>query len=163
MEKWKSSSTLEDGYVNVLFGANSNENSTYFVYNKVFDLSNYYGMYYDISYNLNLPTPGLAVFNIVALDNGYYDGTGVNNAFAYANYYETSTTAVSQNVARQTYSLVFNSANHYGLGETLMVPSPDDMDLSNFERSLISLVFVDSQGAGSVNANIYNWYLQLAE
>ena len=110
-----------------------------------------------------MPTPGLAVFNIVALDNGYYDGTGVNNAFAYANYYETSTTAVSQNVARQTYSLVFNSANHYGLGETLMVPSPDDMDLSNFERSLISLVFVDSQGAGSVNANIYNWYLQLAE
>ena len=163
MKNWHSSATYEDGYVNVLFGDSTNNNSTYFVNNKVFDLSNYYGMYYDISYNLTLPSSGSALFGICALDNGYYDGTQVDHTFAYPNYYDNNTAAVNLNVARQTYSLVFNSANHYDYSLTAYTPSPDDMDLSNYERSLLSFAFVDPQSDGSVNANIYNWYLQLAE
>ena len=163
LQNWASSTTYEDGYVNVLFGGSVNDTSTYFVLNKVFDLSNYYGMYYDISYNLNFPSPGSGFFGMFALDNGYFDGTQLDHVFGYTNYFETSTAAVNLNVARQTYSLVFNSANHYAYSQRVFTPSPDDMDLSNFERSLLSFDFANPPGDGSVNANIYNWYLQLAE
>ncbi len=50
MHNWNSTSSLEDGYVKVNLASGESDNSTYFVWDRVFDIEKYYAVYYDMSY-----------------------------------------------------------------------------------------------------------------
>ena len=162
MTSYNSITSNEDGYVKVNLSANGTDNSTYFVSDRVFDLSKYYGMYYDVSYNLNIPANSLAALFAANTDNGDYDGTDTEYILGYPIYSGTNTSAVSQSVERQQYSLVFNANNHFKVEEDGFTPASSEFDLNNFKRSFATFLF-NASNASTAELNVYNWFYQLAE
>ncbi|MBE6159071.1 MAG: hypothetical protein E7159_04540 [Firmicutes bacterium] len=163
MENWASTSSFEDGYVKVLFGASVNNASTYFVNDRLFDIEKYYAAYYDMSYSLSIPSNTMGSFSVMNIDNGYYDGTQVEYMIGKYFYYGTNTSPVNQNVSRQQFKVVYDSSNNYKLTSESITPAPEEFDYDNFRRTVLSFALSFPDSTASAELDLYNWYFQLAE
>jgi hypothetical protein len=158
---WHSTSSLEDGYIKVNFSA-TNENATYIV-NEPFDLHEYYGMYIDQSINI-LTKTNSSYIGLTVSDNGYYNNTAVQNMLAYPFYNSTNSSILGNTIERNTYGFAFVDQYNVSVQELQNgeehVFSPSTFDLDNYSEATLLL------GAANditLESNIYNWYLQLAE
>ncbi len=162
MHNWNSTSSLEDGYVKVNLASGESDNSTYFVWDRVFDIEKYYAVYYDMSYSLSIPSNSSGAFVVANIDNGYHDGTQVEYFIGNLLYYGATTNPVNQTVARQLIKVVFNPSYHYSFGSESITPATEEFDYDNFRRSLISYS-LNASSPSTAEVNLYNWFYQLAE
>ncbi len=162
MNVYESNKTLGDGYIDVIFNKVGDGTITYFT-ELGFDLSDYYGIYIDTSYDVTPATnPSDILFGIVAVDDGYFNGGGGNISKTFMNiiYSPYNADILGSNISRNTYILRFISDNYVVIQNNNYTPDPTSYSLDNFNNSVISLI---KSGNGSVDAKIYNLFLQLAE
>ena len=162
MHNWKSTSSLEDGYVKVNLASSGAENSTYFVWDRVFDVEKYYGVYYDMSYSLSIPSNSFCALVVANIDNGYHDNTQLEHMIGYSLYYGTNTSPVNQTVTRQLIKVLIDPSYHYNVNTGNPAPAPEEFDYDNFRRSLISYS-LNASNHSTAEVNVYNWFYQLAE
>ena len=162
MKTYLSTRTFGDGYVNVVFNNTGLGNPTYYA-NPFFDLHDYYGMYLDASYDVSdISNPNDLMFGLIAVDDGYYNGgsENVNSVIGTILYSPYNASTLGNSISRNTYAISF-TADNYALSQNYnFVLSPESFSLDNFNNSVISFIKTNH---GSVDAKIYNLYLQLNE
>ena len=158
---WYSTTTLEDGFVKVVLTA-VDESSTYYI-NDPFDLHEYYAMYIDESVNI-ISKNSSSMFGLFASDSGYYSGNPVYNAFLNPYYNSATSTVMGDTITRNTFVLPFTSAYHFIAQDTNSgepyLPDSSTYNLDNFSQSTLVFMAINNT---TIEANIYNWYLQLAD